>query len=167
MKCPNCGGPKMASRKQSYQYSTETGLPVTLAGIEVLNCPDCGEGGPVIPRPLELYVGLVGVIARKTGRLAGAEVTFLRKALDRNGRELARLMGCTPTVVSRWEGDKPMNEQADKLLRLATCVHMNVPDYTISDLENAASEDVKELLRITMVNERGAWKLAGDERRVA
>lgn len=127
-----------------------------------------GEGGPVVPRPLELYVAIVGAIARKPGRLAGAEVTFLRKALELNGRELARLMGCTPTVVSRWEGDKPMDVLADKLLRLAVCLHMKVPEYSLSDLQNAAVDDSKAPLRFTLVNERGTWKrVGGDERRVA
>ncbi len=159
-KCSACGGARVASRKENYLYSEESGLSITLADVEVLTCPDCGARGAVVPKALELSTAIVGVLARKPGRLAGAEVTFLRSILMMSGRELSSLMGCAPSALSRWEQDKsPIGTQSDKLLRLAAVFHKQVAGYTLGDLERAASDpDQATPLRFTMTYSRGEWK---------
>lgn len=103
-------------------------------------------------------VGVVG--------LAGAEVTFLRGVLMRNGRELAALMGCDPVALSRWEnGKSPIGTQSDKLLRLAAVFQKQVPDYSLADLEKAANEPGEATpLRFTLAYSRGEWKVEGSSK---
>src|SRR5436190_805963 len=104
-KCSECGA-RVVSKKENYLYTEETGLPITLADVEVTTCPSCGARSVTVPRPQELTGAIIGVLARKPGRLAGPEITFLRQILMRNGRELARLLGCDPNSLSRWETGK-------------------------------------------------------------
>lgn len=157
-KCSACGG-KMTTARTNYLYQEETGLPVTLAGVEVATCAACGARGPIVPRPLELNAAIVSALARKPGRLAGKEITFLRAGLGLSGRELARLMGTTPTSVSRWEQEKaPAGTAADKLLRLCAVLHAKDAGYTLGDVESAAADESAAPLRITLTFARGAWR---------
>lgn len=50
------------------------------------------------------------------------EIKFLRKELHLKAKELARVMGADPSVISRWEnGKKTIGEASDRLLR-AICL---------------------------------------------
>ncbi len=61
----------------------------------------------------------------------------------------------------RWEqGVTPIGTQSDKLLRLAALMHHQVPDFSLPDLQAAASQDSARPLRVTLVFTRGAWTLA-------
>src|SRR5262249_25120738 len=58
-----------------------------------------------------------GLIA-KTSQLVGAEIRFLRTWLDYSSSDFARLLGSSPTTVSRWEHDaQDISAHADMLLR--------------------------------------------------
>jgi len=161
-KC-ECGG-RMVARRENYLFEEECGLPVTLADVEVRRCDKCGERGVVIQNPGAIKGAIAGVLARKRGRLAGAEITFLREVLGRNGREFARLLQATPVSVSRWEQEAGIpGPHPDKLMRTAAVIHVRDFEYSVLDLEAAASEDWNEGLRFTLERTKeGGWQLQGE-----
>ncbi len=115
MKCTTCGS-KMSARRENYRYDA-SGLPgVTLAGVEVRRCAECGEHEVVIPSIEELHRAIVKVLVGKSERLAPTEIRFLRKYLGFSGADFAAHVGTTPETVSRWEnGAAPMGVTADRL----------------------------------------------------
>src|SRR4051812_40754478 len=117
MKCISCGGAMTVSR-ENYAYKA-SGLPVTLAGIEVRRCKSCGEHDVVIPRIELLHKAIAHAVVGKRSRLTPGEVRFLRTYLGWSGASFALHMGVTAETVSRWENgrDQP-SPLADRLLRL-------------------------------------------------
>ena len=118
MKCAECGA-SMTTRKENYRYD-ECGLRyVTLMGIEVSRCPECGNYEISIPRVEELHRLIAKTLIEKVTRSTGAEIRFLRKSLGLSAADFARRMGVTIETVSRWEHDSvAIGPQADRLLRL-------------------------------------------------
>jgi transcriptional regulator with XRE-family HTH domain len=54
--------------------------------------------------------------------LSGAEIKFVRKALEMTGREFAELMETRPETVSRWEtDDQAIGGFVEKILRQKVC----------------------------------------------
>ena len=67
MKCAQCGH-TMKTARENYLYR-ESGLPnVTLLGIEVSRCPECGESEALIPRIEQLHRALMKITAQKIPR---------------------------------------------------------------------------------------------------
>ena len=122
-------------------YLTACGLPhISLAGVEVRRCPECGEHEVVIPRIEQLHQAIANAVIAKKARLSAAEVRFLRKHLGWSGADFARHMGVTPETVSRWEnGREPIGPVADRLLRLMVVTKAPKREYSIEAL--AALED--------------------------
>jgi putative zinc finger/helix-turn-helix YgiT family protein len=118
MKCVECGE-TMRTRKENYRYD-ECGLEhVTLVGLDVARCPDCGNFEVSIPHIEELHRLIARALIDKRTRFRGEEVRFLRKSLGWSGADFARHMGVAEETVSRWENDAaPIGPQADRLLRL-------------------------------------------------
>ena len=113
--CFNCGH-KLVTRRENHPYGA---LPGTvLVGVPVHRCPNCGEAEVEIPMIDELDRTLAQGLVTKTTRLVGAEIRFLRGWLDYSSAEFARLLGSSPTTVSRWEHDaQDISAHADMLLR--------------------------------------------------
>jgi DNA-binding transcriptional regulator YiaG len=66
----------------------------------------------------DLHRAISLALIEKPGRLAPAEIRFLRNVLLLEGRELATCMGTTPGTFSRWEtGATSMGKVSDRLLR--------------------------------------------------
>lgn len=169
MKCSECGG-KMASRRENYLFSAESGLPVTLAGVEVRTCAACGSREAVVPAFDGLNSAMASVLARKPGRLSGSEFRYLRSFLGLSGRDLARLLGASPATVSRWEQEAaPVGTQVDKLMRVLAARHANDQKYWLPEIEAAAAGESAAPLRFTMTWASGAWKVAeaGGRKKVA
>ena len=155
MKCPACDK-SMTSARENYNYSA-CGLPhVTLKGVEVRRCGECGEHEVVIPRMAELHQAIARAVVTKKARLMAAEVKFLRKHLGWSGAEFARHMGVTAETVSRWEnGHEPMGAVADRLLRLMVVTQALKPEYTIDAL--AELEDEPAPARVKLAADRNGW----------
>lgn len=116
-KCYSCGAP-MEGRIENYKY-TECGLKsVTLQGIVVFHCSQCGAVVPEINNMSELHYTIALAVATKETRLLGEEVRFLRKVLGYSATELAKLMGTTKSVVSRWENHDTLGNENDRVIRL-------------------------------------------------
>jgi putative zinc finger/helix-turn-helix YgiT family protein len=127
MKCTLCGSHEMRSTRRNVPYRS---LPGTvLVDVEVWECLDCGDYEVVIPALNELERVLAGFVARKPGRLAPAEVRFLRKHLGWSGAHFARHFGVAPETVSRWENGTPMGPQAERLLRVCATRLDPIDDY--------------------------------------
>jgi len=114
--CAECGSDATVTRKN---YRTlQFGIPVELQGIEVIECPNCGES-PVIPHLNELMEGLALVLLCKPCTLTGADVRFLRKFANKSARDFSRYLDYDHTTLSKVENDKrPVDPSLDKLVRL-------------------------------------------------
>jgi putative zinc finger/helix-turn-helix YgiT family protein len=158
MKCAECHA-EMTSRRENYKYDA-SGLPnVTLLGVEVRICPDCGEREVVIPKIEELHRAIARAVIGKAARLVPEEVRFLRKVLGLSGADFAKRMGVDPTTVSRWEtGTQPIGPQADRLLRLMVVVSPPKSDYAVETL--ADIEDDAKPLRLRLEPTRAGWREA-------
>lgn len=127
MKCLQCGS-AMQSKKENVRYDS-SGLPITLVGVRVDRCPDCGDYEVAIPQIESLHRAIALTLVRQASRLRPAEIRFLRTYLDWSGNELAKRMGVAPETVSRWEqGTTAMGVIADRLLRSMVLFHLQVSE---------------------------------------
>ncbi|SEF99277.1 Helix-turn-helix domain-containing protein [Bryocella elongata] len=117
MDCSNCGS-ESATTQGVYQFR-ESGLNnVTLTGIELLTCKECGNTDPVIPNVNDLMAALAWHIATRKYRLNGEEVRFLRKYLKMSATEFAKLIATDRSTLSNWEnGKQKIGPQSERLIR--------------------------------------------------
>lgn len=118
-RCHACG--KTADKQkltQPYHY-TESGLKnVYLDGIMMFRCPTCGAECPEIPNVEGLHASIANVLLKKPYTLTGREFRFLRKEMRMRAKDLATVLGVTPTSVSRWEtGEERVGIANDRLIR--------------------------------------------------
>ena len=85
-------------------------------------------------------------VAKREGRLTGAEVRFLRKAgLGLSQIDFARTVGVDPATVSRWENDKePVGTPADRAIRLMAAHGHPAQAYPLEQLANMSRPDAPE-----------------------
>ncbi len=141
--CLACGGPTKTRREKHYRY-TECGLSnvVIEDAVKVTTCERCGETYTGIPAIEELHRQIAAAVIRKKGRLAPAEIRFLRKWLGWSGVDFAKRTGTKPETVSRWENGKAlMGPQADRLLRLLVAKETPGMEYSVDVLAQVAAED--------------------------
>ena len=149
MKC-DCGA-TMTTTHENYSYAA-CGLPhITLTGVEVRRCSECGEHEVVIPKIEQLHQAIAEAVIAKKARLAAAEVRFLRKHLGWSGADFARHMGVTPETVSRWENDRePIGPVADRLLRLMVVTKAPKREYSIEALAGLEDDFVPARVRLSV-----------------
>lgn len=117
LKCSNCGEDARVVRGD-YEFK-ESGLPgLVLLDIELVKCGKCGNVDPVLPRVDDLMHVAAVAILEKPYRLQGEELRFLRKHIDANQEEFARLLHVDKTTLSKWENNEdPIGVQSDLLAR--------------------------------------------------
>jgi putative zinc finger/helix-turn-helix YgiT family protein len=121
MMCPTCNEAELNVAIEAYKYE-ESGLNVTLEGVEVRSCPSCGERMAAIPAIGKLHRELARTIICKRSRLAPEEIRFLRTHLGRSRADFAKQMGVGREQVSRWEtGKSPIGAASDRLIRTMRC----------------------------------------------
>jgi transcriptional regulator with XRE-family HTH domain len=111
---------RMSTEKDPYHYSF-SGIPnVFLRGIAIFHCPVCKSQVPRIPKLEELHRLIAMTLLKKTGRLLGREIRFLRKNIGIPANQIARILGMTPENYSRVENEKNqgLGEPAERLFRL-------------------------------------------------
>jgi putative zinc finger/helix-turn-helix YgiT family protein len=157
MNCLVCGTP-MHTQRENFRY-TSSGLPnVTLCGVEVSRCPQCGEYEVAIPQLDNLHKAIAQALIRKSSRLTAAEIRYLRKYLGWSGANFASYMGATPETVSRWEtGAEPMGAQADRLLRLMVVTRAPVTDYSLDVLKKIAKKTSPTPVRLGLKRDNKGW----------
>lgn len=85
-------------------------------------CTACNT--PVIDIPDAEGLTAAVVIARATDpvKLNGAEIKFMRKAMDLSAKKLASRLEVTEETISRWENDKqPIGGANEKIFRYLAC----------------------------------------------
>ena len=118
--CSACGAEAKVVRER-YRF-TECGLPnVVLLGVEVIQCPVCGNRDPIIPRLNGLMRLLAVAVVAKPYKLEGEDVRFLRKYLRMSGDEFSSLLHVDKTTLSKWENnEQSIGDQSDRLIRAVT-----------------------------------------------
>jgi putative zinc finger/helix-turn-helix YgiT family protein len=110
----------MQERKPTKPYHyTESGLRnVLLEGVKVLSCQACGEKLAEVGNVPGLHAQIAELLLRKPFILTGHEFRFLRKEMRMKAKDLATVLGVTPTTVSRWETEEErLGVANDRLLR--------------------------------------------------
>jgi len=141
--CLVCGGSTKTRREKHYRY-TECGLPNVIIedAVRVTTCERCGETYTSLPAIEQLHRQIAAAVIRKRGRLAPAEIRFLRKGLGWSGVDFAKRTGTKPETVSRWENGKAlMGPQADRLLRVLVAKETPVMEYSVDVLAQVAADD--------------------------
>lgn len=118
-RCPTCGG-KMQDRTPAKPYHyTESGLKnVYLDGVTRWRCSACDEELVELGNVPGLHAQIAELLLQKPFILAGPEFRFLRKEMRMKAKDLATVLGVTPTTVSRWEtGEERLGVANDRLIR--------------------------------------------------
>jgi putative zinc finger/helix-turn-helix YgiT family protein len=141
----------MRTTRDSYPYDA-CGLPgITLVGVEVSRCPECGETEVSIPNIEGLHRAIARVLARKPHRLTPAEIRFLRKYLGFSGGDFAEHVGVVPETVSRWEnGATAMGLTAERLLRWMVVTREPLSEYPLDMLRVMGEQDTVRPVRVNM-----------------
>ncbi len=116
--CSRCGQP-CTSEIRSYSY-TESGLPnLILQGVQVTECPACGNSDVAIPHLAKVHRAIALALANSPARLTGSQLRFLRKHVGHSGEQLAAYLHTDKTKISKWErGEDPIGPSNDRLIRL-------------------------------------------------
>ena len=137
MKCVNCENQKELKKETRAKVKyKEGGLPnVTLAGVDVYRCDECGEEYFDYGNLDVLHQQIGEMLLSKKGLLNGKEVRFLRSQLGYSGRMFAKLIGYEPETLCRIEnGTSPVIKGFDRLVRFAWAT-FKLPnrDYDLHD----------------------------------
>jgi len=127
----------MVTAVENYKYDASGLDNLTLVGIEVRRCQNCGEREALIPRLDELHRVVEVALAVKRERLLPQEIRFLRKGLGLSSLEFAKKIGVDPATVSRWENiESPlaMGKSAERLMRYMVLHDEPVQSYALEDL---------------------------------
>ena len=114
-----CGcGARASIVREDYRF-IESGLDhITLRGVEVLHCPNCGTVAPLLFQIKRLMAIIARALVFKPSPLTGQEIRFLRKHIGLTGERFGRKLGLTKEHVSRIEHQKyPVGQQTDRLIR--------------------------------------------------
>jgi len=135
MKCQQCELGEFVETQENYHYR-ECGLDnVTIVGLSVRKCPECGNIMPLVPNIEGLHDALARAIINKDGALTPAEIVFLRKSMGWSGTIFARNMHCDRAQISKWEhGAVAMSKPYDLLLREMVVSGKKITDYHRAEL---------------------------------
>jgi putative zinc finger/helix-turn-helix YgiT family protein len=149
----------MKAHREPHRYTMTPTWSVTLEGVDVLRCPKCGYFEVPIERPEALHRAIASAVIRKPTRLAGPELTFLRRELDLTGVQLARVLGVRNESVSRWErGREPIGPTVDRLMRaLIALTTRQEEKFSVEVLSSIEGEAGPLRLIITKTAD-GDWK---------
>jgi putative zinc finger/helix-turn-helix YgiT family protein len=116
--CTNCGE-QVTPERRNYRYA-ESGLSnFVLQGIEVADCPNCGNSDVIIPRMAKIHRAIALALANSPARLTGEQLRFLRKHLGLTGDQFGRYLHTDRTKISKWErGEDRIGPANDRLVRL-------------------------------------------------
>lgn len=158
MKCPTCNRAELVETIENYHYR-ECGLEnITLNGITVRRCPECGVVMPKIRNMEGLHDCIAKFLVKKVERLLPAEIIFLRKSLGWSSSDFARNMQIDKTQVSKWEhGRVEMSKSNELFFREIVARGKKIMDYHREDAARKAA--VVHPLFVT-INESREWKLA-------
>ncbi len=116
--CTNCGT-AVTPALRNYR-DRESGLPnVVLQGVEVADCPKCGNSDVMIPRLAKVHRAIAQALVNSPARLTGEQLRFLRKHLGLSGDQMGSYLHTDRTKISKWEnGVDRIGPTMDRLIRL-------------------------------------------------
>lgn len=158
-KCYDCGGTRVTETRGPYKMPLAGGKWfVTVEDAILTHCPDCGGHGVGFENLNGIMSAIAAAVVAKPTRLAAQEIRFLRTELDYSGTKLARMLGVTPSTVSRWEnGHEPIGAGPDRLLRMIEVQHGGIEGFDVKVLEHIGNEPGAPLrLRVRMTD--GQWQ---------
>lgn len=142
MMCTACGA-RTEKRVETRKYDAGLDELITVPGVVVRHCPDCGEEHVGIRKTKQLHEYLAQKVAQKREKLTPKEIRYLRTWLGHSSSDLAKKFDVAPETVSRWESaasPAPMGPANERLLRLLVMFGDRVRDYP---LEEVARDDAK------------------------
>jgi putative zinc finger/helix-turn-helix YgiT family protein len=161
--CLQCGT-AMKVRRENYS-SDLFGVPVTLVGVRMYRCPNCGEFEVEIPNPEGLHAVIARHLIGKRARLTGREIRFLRKYLDYSSSDFASTIGVTPETISRWEKDKErIGPAADRLLRMFILYTKSGENYPIANFAKISSH-ISAPMQFGVKSANNEWREAAVPKR--
>ena len=155
-KCDQCGGAMRAVRENIRWDALPSAV---IIGLDVERCTQCGAQALAFPAMSGLVDLAARTIVAKQGRLAGAEIRFLRSYLELEGAELAEALGSNPSSISRWEHDRqPIGRHADLFLRALVLLQLGTP--TPASYFQQIAKDVTEPRLYAFEWKAGKWTVA-------
>jgi putative zinc finger/helix-turn-helix YgiT family protein len=154
-KCPDCGQ-SVPLRREEVPFGLVGNWAVTVEA-QVYDCA-CGRGvvyedvGPMLQ-------AIAAAVIKKPSRLASEEIRFLREHLQMSAKEFGRLLGVTPSQVSRWENGAPMGATADRLVRMIEVQHDNL-EFDVQQLAKIGDTSRAPMRLSVLRNKDGSWKAA-------
>lgn len=134
---------------------------VTLVGVLVHRCSNCGEFEVELPRPAALSRTVALALVEKAGSLEAGEFRFLRKHLDLAAEEFARYLAVDKATVSRWEnGRTPVPVAVDRVVRGLVRDLEPVPGWFGAALPRLAELHTSGPMKLRVRNADGGWALA-------
>ena len=91
--CTNCGE-QVTPERRNYRYSESGMSNVILQGVEVADCPKCGNSDVCIPKIAKLHRAIAQALANSPARLTGEQLRFLRKHLGLTTLRYQTLADC-------------------------------------------------------------------------
>jgi putative zinc finger/helix-turn-helix YgiT family protein len=156
--CPECGAPLKVFH-EPHRYTITPNWAITLEGVEFRRCAKCGYFEVSIERPEALHRTIAAAVIRKSARLSGPELTFLRQQLDLNGRELAAVLGVRNESVSRWErGREPIGPTVDRLVRALVALRLGGDDPFPVEVLSGIEGEAEALRLVITTSPKGEWK---------
>ena len=142
MVCDGCGKKlrrRMSSSSNPYEYKPAGLDGVRLCGVAVYACQECNAESAAIPQVQSLHEQIAISTIKRSGRLSGAQVRFLRKNAGISAKEFSQLLGISASHLSRVENGKTssLGEPTDRLVRTLTAIACTGPEI----------DSVLELLR--------------------
>jgi putative zinc finger/helix-turn-helix YgiT family protein len=156
--CPECGD-RLKTSREPHRYTITASWAITLENVEFHRCTTCGYFEVSIDRSEALHRTIAAVVIRKSARLSGSELTFLRRQLDLNGRELAQVLGVRSESVSRWErGREPIGPTVDRLVRALVALKLGGDEPFPVEVLGGIAGDAEPLRLVITTSPKGEWK---------
>ena len=158
MRCPVCDRSELVESVENYNYRESGLVNITLNGITVRKCPECGVVLPSIRNIEGLHDCIARFLVKKEERLSPAEIVFLRKSLDWSSSDLARNLQIDKSQVSKWEhGRVEMSKSNELLFREIIARGKEIVAY---HREDAARKAATALSLFMEMDQDREWKLA-------
>ena len=147
--CPICGGSEFDVYEEDHNLAV-MGLPrVTVIGINVYTCRNCGESFRDYPMTRSFKELVVKSLVAVKRNLTGNELAYIRKALGYTAKKWASLIGVHNVTVSDWENEKAKpNKTAEMALRMKASLDFEIDPHVIGSNDG---EPVVEMSALPIV----------------
>lgn len=145
--CPICGNENMRFTNNENHNLAVMGLPrVTVVGIHIYTCSDCGERFKEYPTTKAFKEMIVKSLVALKRNLTGKEMAFIRKTLGFTAKKWSSLIGVHHVTLSDWENEKSKpNKSAEMALRMKASLDLYIEPDNVGVNEGEASVQIAAL----------------------